>query len=216
MFTCSCGAPGLIAAARNDDSSHAPTKKYAKDNSVGLTSLKLSKQVRRSSAVNTTEGGGMIDPAMTEDEEDGSVSSDDSGLERTVTSTVRSARKTPSGGQNSPSRSQGRPGGSDQFQSYVYQLIKARLVGSVKNRLKTALCVDMPRSTELYAVAGKAQFHFHAKPKVGLKAAALASSTVPAAFSAARSGSGGTGADPSKTSSHPSSSVLNPRRPSRR
>ena len=53
----------------------------------------------------------------------------------------------------------------DEFQAYVYQLIKSRLVTCVKSKLKTVLTVDMPHSMEVFTSKGIHQFQSMSKSK---------------------------------------------------
>jgi hypothetical protein len=99
---------------------------------------------------------------------------------------------------------------ADEFQTYVYQLIKSRLVDSVKKRLKTALCLDIPRAKEVFEARGDFQFQFLAK-----SSKAPTSTKSSSNYKAAES-SGGDGLEDTRRLSTRTSIVGGIRRPSRR
>ena len=112
--------------------------------------------------------------------------------------------------------------GSDEFQSYVYQLIKSRLVQSVKDKLKTVLCLDIPKAKEVFTASGTFQFRFHGKSHqtqqsilkgVGGSGTSSLGQSMGGPSGSAGSAGGSAGGEARKDSR---ASILGLRRPSRR
>lgn len=104
--------------------------------------------------------------------------------------------------------------GADEFQTYVYQLIKSRLVESVKERMKTVLCLDIPRAREVFSSSVAFEFQFHSKASAGTKVTTMP--PMPSSSASLSNNSLENSSDDSRRQSTRSSIVGGVRRPSRR